>query len=107
MNKSTELKQATQLVRMFLIQDKQTRNSDSYLYLKVIEYQAEKKGVDLKNISIPVFLLNSADWGFFPFETIRRTRQKEQEKNPALAACDTVEDFRIENEAAFTEYARG
>lgn len=94
------------LVRHLLATDKQTRNSDSYLYLKVIEHQAVEKGIDIRNIALVSFLVNSAKWQFAPFETVRRTRQKEQRKHPELAADAPVEAMRDEQEKIFREYAR-
>lgn len=95
------------LVKEILKSDKQARNSDSYLYLKVINHIAEQRGINLHGLSVPMFLLNGADMGFVGFETVRRTRQKIQQHHPDLAACDRVEGFRAENEAEFRAYARG
>lgn len=107
MNKLKELTNTTKLVKIILEQDFRARSSDYFLYLKVIEYQAAERGIDLTNISVPVFLMRSAEWKFSPFETVRRTRQKIQAEFPELAACEQVEDFRTENEQAFREYSRG
>ena len=106
MSKSRELINTTTLVRAILRTNIASRSSDSYLYLKVIEQQAMEKGIDLSNISVPVFLIRSSEWGFVGFETVRRTRQKLQSKFPELAACHRVEGFRAENEEDFREYAR-
>ncbi len=94
------------LVRHILATDKQARNSDTYLYLKVIEHQAIEMGKDIRNIALVSFLANSAQWGFAPFETVRRARQKEQQKHPELAAVADVEAMRGVRETEFREYAR-
>lgn len=102
-----DLKNTTALVKSILEQDKQCRNSDSYLYLKVLSVVGEQKGIDLEKMSVPYFLLNLHGAGFPGFETVRRTRQKLQQHHPELAASESVEGFRLENEVAFREYARG
>ena len=102
-----ELKNTTTLVKSLLEQDKQCRNSDSYLYLKVINHIAEQRGINIHGLSVPMFLLNGADMGFVGFETVRRTRQKIQQHHPDLCACEAVEGFRMENEAQYRAYARG
>ena len=96
----------TEHVKTILEQDKRARNSDSYLYLKVIEDQAKMKPMDIKKTSLSDFLLHSAEWGFSSFESVRRTRQKAQEKFPLLRACESVEAARAENETEYREFAR-
>lgn len=101
-----DLKNTTALVKSILEQDKQCRNSDSFLYLKVLSVFADQKGINLDSVSIPNFLLQHHGTNFPIFESVRRARQKVQERNPHLAACEAVEGFRAENEAEFREYAR-
>lgn len=101
-----EIRSTARLVRHVLATDKQSRNSDSYLYLKVIEQQAAEMGKDIRNIALVSFLANSSSWGFAPFETVRRTRQKEQQKHPELAACAEVKEMRAVKEGEFREYAK-
>ena len=94
------------MVKLALTVCPETRNSDSFLYLKIIEQMAIDKGMNIQQISLPSFLENYARWGFPPFETVRRTRQKIQEKFPELASNETVAAFREEKEEVFREYAR-
>lgn len=101
-----DLKNTTALVKSILEQDKQCRNSDSFLYLKVLSVTAKQKGIDLEKMTVPFFLLNLHGAGLPPFESVRRARQKVQAAHPELAACERVEGLRAENEAAFREYAR-
>lgn len=101
-----ELKTVTGIVKAILEEDKQARNSDSFLYLKVIETVAERKGINLFGISVPVFLVSMKENGFPPFESVRRTRQKLQEHHPDLAACEKVQDMRMIRETEFRQYAR-
>ena len=102
-----DLKNTTSLVLDLLEQNEQCRNSDSYLYLKVLSVVAKKKGINLYELTVPVFLLTMGNNGFPGFETVRRTRQKIQQHRPDLAACDAVEGFRAENDTAFRAYAVG
>ena len=102
----TELKQTTQIVKAILEQDEQARNSDSFLYLKVLEYIAERKDINLYYIPVPLFLKQMKQYGFPPFESVRRTRQKIQQTHPELCACEKVESMRIVNEEKFLAYAR-
>lgn len=101
------IKNTSELVKAILKSDKQARNSDSYLYLKVISHTAEQIGVNLHGLSVPMFLLNGADMGFVGFETVRRARQKIQATFPELAACERVEGFRAVNEQEFRAYVVG
>ena len=101
-----ELKTTTKLVKAILEQDERTRNSDSFLYLKVIDTVAERKGINLYGISVPMFLVSMKENGFPPFESVRRTRQKIQASYPELAACDKVAGMRMIQESEFLNYAR-
>lgn len=100
------LKVVTKLVQHILETDERARNSDSFLYMKVLTAIGAEKGIDIHSMPITVFLLNLREFGFPPFESVRRARQKIQAKHPELAACDAVRAFRGENEAKYREYAR-
>lgn len=102
----TDLKNTTALVKALLEQDEKCRNSDSLLYFRVLSVVAEKKGISLKLITIPEFLLNLHGKDFPIFESVRRARQKLQEHNPELAACEEVQDMRALNEEAYLEFVR-
>lgn len=103
----TELKHTSDLVKALLSRDEMCRNSDSYLYLKVLTTIAERKGIDLRDVTIPNFLINLHGTEFPLFETVRRARQKVQEHYPDLGPSDAVADFRAENELAYRDFARG
>ena len=102
-----DLKNTTALVKSILEQDKQCRNSDSFLYLKVLSVVGKRKGIDIETVPVPYFLTNLQGTAFPPFESVRRARQKIQQHHPELAACDRVEGFRDDNESTFREFARG
>lgn len=102
-----DLKSIAALVQAILVQDKDCRNSDGLLYLRVLFAHAERKGINLNAMTIPDFLINH-HWADFPiFETVRRARQKIQQHYPELAASYTVEKFRAENELEYRAFAVG
>lgn len=102
-----DLSNTTALVMSILEQDKQCRNSDSFLYLSLLKILGKQKGVDIDSMSITTFLLTMREHGFPPFESVRRARQKIQAQYPELAACSRVQGFRGENEKVFRDYAVG
>ena len=103
----SELKTVTKLVKCILEEDTQCRNSDSFLYLRILETYGNKNGIDINEMSVPNFLLTMKKNGFPGFETVRRTRQKVQAECPELAACERVRGLRMVNETEFRQFARG
>lgn len=101
------LKQVSKLVKMVLDQDEKARNSDNYLYYRILGIQGKERGIDIDAISLPMFFKEMSDFGFAPFETVRRTRQKIQHDFPELRAKDEVVACRAEKETEFRAYARG
>ena len=95
------------MVKHLLETKPHTRNSDSFLYLEVIQYEANLKGVDVHVLSVAAFLASMNFLGFTGFETVRRARQKIQAQYPELAAKDSVSAARAENEKDFRDFARG
>ena len=106
MSKSKELYTTTKLVKQILEQDKRARNSDSFLYFRVLGVLGQARKIDIDSMSVPTFLLNMAEYGFPCFETVRRTRQKLQQHYPELAANSDVEAQRMLNEEEYRDYAR-
>ena len=102
-----DLNTVSKLVKSILEQDEQARNSDSFLYLKVLQYIADKEKIFLAAMPVPYFLENMKDFGFPPFESVRRTRQKIQADHPELSACRKVSDMRMENEKEYRSFAKG
>ena len=107
MKKINRLINLQALVKKIMEQDANTRNCDNYLYLKVISEIAKTKNYDLNAVSVTDYLSNMSQWGFPPFESVRRTRQKLQQENPDLASNEAVQGFRTQNEAVFRAFARG
>lgn len=95
------------LVKEVLQEEPQTRSSDNLLYLKVIERISDEKHYDVKNLSVYYFLTYMSSYGFPPFESVRRARQKIQAQHPELSANAKVQAQREINEAEYREFARG
>lgn len=104
--KKSELKNTTALVKAILEENKQARNSDSFLYFQVLKKLGKERGFDLDYVSVTTFLLHMAEWGFPPFESVRRTRQKLQAEFPNLCASEKVAEQRAENEEVYREFAK-
>jgi hypothetical protein len=107
MSKAKQLITISNLVKTILETNPQTRNSDSLLYLKVLEHVAIQKGLDLSTFSVPYFLIHMNLYNFPCFESVRRTRQKIQNQYPELKGCEAVQEARAENEQIFRQYAKG
>lgn len=106
MGKLNEMQTVKNIVLLILEHDPKARNSDSYLYLKVLKCIAAANGIDLSKITVPDFYDNWQD--VFPnSETVRRTRQKAQAERPDLQASDRVAEARVTNQQAFFDFARG
>ena len=106
MNKAKRIKGVERLVKTILKQDERTRNSDSFLYFEVLKRIGAENGIDIEGMSITSFLLTLSNSPFPPFESVRRARQKLQNKFPELSANSVVEAYRAENEVVYREYAR-
>lgn len=102
-----DLKTVSALVKHFLEDDPRTRNSDKVLYLEILKYCANIRGIDLTTLSVPEFLMSLEQKGFPAFETVRRSRQKVQETYPELAATGVVGALRAKNERVYRDFARG
>jgi hypothetical protein len=101
------LKEVSKIVQFILEEDTRARNSDSYLYLRVLDYIAHRDGIFLAGMPVPYFLENMKELGFPPHESVRRTRQKIQAENPHLAANDRVKAMRDEQEMEYWAFATG
>lgn len=92
-----EFKKIRVLVKEILETEPETRNSDSALYSKVVE-KLNKSALDRPFGEV---MANLKAMGLPGFETVRRTRQKIQEIDPDLKACDVVQDYRTELEETY------
>lgn len=107
MDKKTELIVVKSLVKEILTEDLKARNSDSYLYLKVLDVFSTRNKVDIAYVPVKDFLLNMSAWGFPPFESVRRSRQQLQHDIPELQASEEIQEARAENEIVYENFARG
>ena len=94
-----EFKRARTIVKEILEECPKSRNSDNFLYTKVIE-KLNKGALDKPFWEV---MLNLKELGLPCYETISRARRKLQEEFPELQACDAVQDFRTEREETFRE----
>lgn len=94
-----EFKRARAIVKEVLEEYPMARNSNDYLYTKVIE----KLNKEALNKPFADVMLNLKELGLPLYETISRARRKLQSEFPELQACDAVQDFRTEREEAFRE----
>lgn len=102
-----KLQNTGKLVKKILEADEQARNSDSFLYFRVLGVLGAEKGLDLNLVPVTVFLLKMKEWGFPPFESVRRARQRVQAEFPELASCRKIEALRMENEKKYRAFAVG
>lgn len=101
-----KLQNTKALVKSILEQDQKARNSDSYLYLRILKFIADETGADFEKIPVTEFLQRMDMLGVPPFESVRRSRQKVQAEHPELAANDVVQVYRAENEEVYRDFAR-
>ena len=96
------------LVKDILIDVPETRNSDYFLYLNVLERTAKQNGTpEPKDLTVSYFLTNAKRLKFPYFETVRRARQKIQEDFPELKSVPAVAKVKAAKEEVFKQFARG
>ncbi len=97
-----------QVVKTIMQDDKRARNSDSFLYLRVLEVYALANDcpMSLDSMSVVHFLTHMKEYGFPPFESVRRNRQLIASKYPDLAGGEDVEAWRTVKEKETREYVR-
>jgi hypothetical protein len=99
------LKTVSALVKKILEQDNKARNTDNHLYLKVLEHYSDLRGIDIRAMTVPVFLKELDRHSFPGFETVRRSRQKVQATYPELAPTESVGRKRSKNETVYKDFA--
>lgn len=80
------------LVETMLIEDPETRNSDSLLYLRI----CERIDPRTPNMPLSTIITKRKDLGLPNIETVGRVRRKIQANNALLRATKRVEDARYE-----------
>ena len=104
MNK--KLYTTTDIVKELLEKEPQTRNSDNYLYMRVLQVVGKRQGIDVDNMPVLRFFLHIRELDLPSIETVGRCRRKLQEEHPELTADRKVEEQRASNEEIFRSYAR-
>lgn len=100
-----ELKNVSALVKNILEDDERARNTDNYLYLKVLEIISSQRGINIYAMTVPVFLHELDKHSFPGFETVRRSRQKIQASYEELAPDEAVGRRRTKREVVYLEFA--
>lgn len=98
--------QTQERVRAVLTEHEEARNSDNVLYMYIIKDIAKDKGIELEKLSAINLLSHMKEYGFPPFETVRRTRQKLQQHNEELRADAQVDALRYVVEQEYLDYVR-
>lgn len=100
------LKTISQVVKHILEEEPFCRNSDCFLELEVLKVYAKRLGLDLGSMTVDTLYRHRNEWGFPKSESIRRTRQLVQAKNPDLAASDPIDAYRLVNEERVRSFVR-
>ena len=95
-----QIRQVTGIVRGILEKHPATRNSDNLLFIKVVE------SIDSDLLYKPMMdvLVHAKEYGIPAFESVRRSRQRLQEKFPELRGSKEVEAGREENRQIVRDY---
>jgi len=101
-----ELRKTTDLVRDILIDEPAARDSDSFLYCKVLEYYGRRLSIDFNRVSVLNFYKLYRDKNIPSIETVGRCRRKIQEEEIDLRGSAAVEAQRGAREKQFRHYAR-
>ena len=100
--KVQKLKNISKIVKEILQADKRAREDDAYLiFLVVQKVNPEMAGSMFRDV-----MFNAKNKGI-NFESIRRCRQKIQEKNPELRPEEEIIKVRQEAEEVYRDFAIG
>lgn len=102
MGKKEELTTTMAIVKDILVKNKKARNSDVYLYIKVME----RLNKGSSKLPFDEVFNNIKELGLPFYDTVTRARRKVQEKNPDLQSDRYIEKCRRENEKTFEDFAR-
>lgn len=101
-----EFTNTSELVMSIMINDKQSRNSDNYLFYLVAKNILGIKGIDVDKIGFKELFLSLKEYGLPQFETVGRIRRKLQNDFPELSGCESVSMQRSLNEESFVDFAK-
>lgn len=102
MGKQEELTSTMAIVKDILVKNKKARNSDFYLYIKVME----RLNKGSSKLPFDEVLNNLQELGLPCYDTVTRARRKIQEKNPDLQSDRFIAKCREENQKVFEDFAR-
>lgn len=89
-------------VRHFLLHEKETRDNDMLLYLRVCNSYLLGAG----SMSFAKVMQNYKDMGLPNFESVGRTRRKLQADYPELAGSLRVQKLKAQQEQRYRDYAK-
>lgn len=102
---SKDLKTTKEIVKSILIHEPQTRNCNGQLLCSTYRAIANKKDIDIKNMSVVYFLNNLSELGLPSPESVTRVRRLIQNEFPELKADDDIEAMRMMNEEVYRDFA--
>lgn len=97
-----EFKNTTNLVKDILVKNKKARNSDTILYLKVME----RLNPPALTMPFGMVLRNLEELGLPCYDTVTRARRKIQAEFPELQGDERVRDYRAELEEEYRKYSK-
>lgn len=100
------IRSVSRMVKEALKSSDRARKDDSWLYYLVCKKKLAERQIEIDSLSFKDGLLNRFELGLPAFETVRRSRQKMQERFPELAADSETQAIRSDREKAFREFAR-
>lgn len=100
-----KIESVAETVKVILESNPESRDNDNILYYKVLKIHGDINGIDIDSMSIPVFLFKMREYGFPPFETVRRARQKIQHGHPDLASSKYIQKIRKQEEDVYFNYS--
>jgi hypothetical protein len=97
------IKDVAKIVHKVLREEKQTRNDDDLLYLRVCNRIAG----EVSGMTVATFLLHRRELGLPCMESCRRARQKIQAAFPELRPDDDTANYRLLEEERYKAFSRG
>lgn len=97
-----DFKTIESMVKTELEKNERSRKDDMFLYYRICVQKSDK---DVAHLAFGNVMRNYKEFGLPTFETVRRTRQKVQERFPYLKDNETVIK-RAEAESDYLDYVR-
>ena len=97
-----KLRTLTDMVKIILEQQPETRSSDNLLYIEVLRRCTNQ---NVLNMPVWAFYQNLKEWQLPSIETVGRCRRKAQQENPHLKSTAEVQGFRYDKQTEFMRFA--